>query len=155
MSAWATTGSDVSQATTIRQSERRRRRGGRRGSTPRLHAGRLALLALVLIAAAFYVQPLREFFVQQDRYQQESRALEAARSSNAVLTQRMKALNTKSEIAEQARSDLMLVPDNTMVFVIKGLPEDDTGSAASAATRTESSISVLERLEDLCRTLFN
>ena len=54
-------------ATTAAGRSRRAPSGAGRGA-PRPHLGRLALLALVLIGASFYVSPLRSFFQQQDRY---------------------------------------------------------------------------------------
>ena len=53
---------------------------GGHAAPPRLHLGRLAILVLVLIGASFYVSPLRDFFVQQDRYQKEAATLQAARA---------------------------------------------------------------------------
>lgn len=133
---------------------RRAPSGARRGAPPRLHLGRLALLALVLIGASFYVSPLRDFFAQQDRYQKASASLEAARDDNAALERQVRLLRTKAYIAQLARSDSMLVPPGTQVFVIKGLPGRDAEVVTGAgATPIESSISVLDRIEDLWRTL--
>jgi hypothetical protein len=138
---------------------------GRRGAPasrrvnppPRVHAGRLAVLALVLIAAALYVQPLRSFFGEQSRYQQESDSLAAARSDNAALKRQLQLLTTKSYIAQVARDDSMLVPRGMQVFVVKGLPGEKEEAAVAAALRgrepVQSSFSVVDRLEDLWRTL--
>ena len=131
-----------------------RRRAGRRAVPPRLHLGRLAILLLILIGASFYVSPLRDFFAQQDRHQKEAATLQAARADNAALEREVQLLSTKSYVAQRARADSMLVPPDTMVFVVKGLPGEDKGTTRSTGrTPTEGSISVLDRLEDLWRTL--
>lgn len=127
---------------------------GDAAARPRLHVGRLSLLVLVLIAAAFYIGPLRAFFAQQDRYQQSTAALEAAKADNADLKRQIELLGKDSYISQQALTGSMLVEPGTQVFVIKGLP----GRAEEAAARPENSpeaasISVLDRLEDLWRTV--
>ncbi len=140
---------------TVRQG-RRAPSGGRRAAPPRPHLGRLALLALVLIGASFYVSPLRDFFTQQDRYQKASAVLQAARTDNAALKHQKDLLITKAYIAQRARSDSMLVPPGTQVFVVKGLPGKDAATGVSTLTKpTEGSISVLDRIDDLWRTLLN
>lgn len=127
------------------------------GSRPRLHLGRLALLVLVLIAAAFYVSPLRAFFIQQDRYQREVATLQSAREAKARMEREIKLLQTKSYVAQVARADSMLVPPGTQVFVVKGLPgrEEEESINAARPQVAESSFSVLDRVEDLWRTLLH
>lgn len=121
---------------------------------PRPQLGRLALLALVLIGAAFYVSPLRDFFRQQDRYEKAAAQLQAARQDNAALEREVKLLNTKAYIAQLARSDANLVPKDTQLFVIKGLPGKEAEAASSGpGAPVEASISVLDRLDDLWHTL--
>ena len=150
----------MAQATTAGTSSagqaRRAPSGARRGERPRPHLGRLALLVLILIGASFYVSPLRDFFTQQDRYQKASADLQAARSDNAALEREVQLLTTKAYIAQRARSDSNLVPPDTELFVIKGLPGKDaevlTGTQRAP---TQSSISVLDRVEDLWRTLLH
>ena len=127
-----------------------------RAGRPRVHAGRLALLLLVVIAAALYVAPLRAFFTQQDRHQREAAALRAARADNSRMTREIELLRTRSHVAQVARADSMLVPPGTQVFVVKGLPgsDDEAALAGRAEQVTEGSFSVLERVEDLWRTVF-
>jgi cell division protein FtsB len=125
---------------------------------PRLHIGRLSLLVLVLIAAAFYIGPLREFFAQQDRYQQKTAALAAVQTENAELQRKIDLLGKDSYIGLQALEGSMLVEPGTQVFVIKGLPGRAQEDAARVNNSTGSSpdapsISVLDRLADLWRTL--
>jgi len=149
----------VAHATTAGTSAARQHRrapsGARGGAPPRLALGRLALLALVLIGAAFYVSPLRDFFAQQDRYREAASELQAARADNAALERQVQLLTTKAYIAQRARADSMLVPPGTQVFVVKGLPGEDVESGTAAGTPvTQSSISFLDRIEDLWRTLF-
>jgi hypothetical protein len=111
---------------------------------------------LLVVGAAFYVSPLRDFFAQQDRYEKAAAELEAARRDNAALEREVDLLATKAYIAQLARSDSMLVPPNTQVFVIKGLPGKDEENRFSTATPpVEASISVLDRIEDLWRTLLH
>jgi cell division protein FtsB len=154
----------VAQATTATTSSAGRRRGAPSGAgssspraaAPRPNLGRLALLVLVLIGASFYVSPLRDFFVQQNRYQAAAASLQAARSDNAAMERQVQLLTTKAYIAQVARSDSMLVPPDTQVFVIKGLPGKAAETDFSAATPpVESSISVLDRINDLWRTLLH
>jgi cell division protein FtsB len=129
---------------------------GSRAHAPRPHLGRLAILALVLIGAAFYVSPLRAFFEQQDRFEKASAELQAARHDNAALEREVQLLTTKAYIAQRARADLTLVPPGTQVFVIKGLPGREEETSFSTDTPpVESSISVLDRVEDLWRTLLH
>jgi cell division protein FtsB len=130
--------------------------GGARRYAPRPHFGRLALLALLLIGGAFYVSPLRAYFAQQDRYEKAAAQLQAARRDNASLEREIKLFTTKAYIAQQARADSMLVPKNTQVFVIKGLPgrEEETVANRRVAP-VQSSISVFDRVEDLWRTLLH
>jgi cell division protein FtsB len=135
---------------------------GRRASSgagryaPRPHLGRLALLALILIGAAFYVSPLRDFFEQQNRYEKAAAELQAARLDNAALEREVDRLTTKAYIAQLARSDSMLVPPDTQVFVIKGLPgKGEEHSFNTATPPVEASISVFDRVEDLWRTLLH
>lgn len=121
---------------------------------PRLHIGRLSLLVLVLIAAAFYIGPLREFFAQQDRYQQKTAALKAAEAEHTELQRKIDLLSKDSYIGLKALEGSMLVEPGTQVFVIKGLPGRAEEVAASTSTSPEAeSISVLDRLSDLWRTL--
>jgi cell division protein FtsB len=130
---------------------------GRRARRPQLHMGRFALLVLVLIAAAFYVSPLRAFFAQQDRYQHEVSALRNARADNAAMELQIKQLSTRSYIAQIARADSTLVPPGTQLFVVKGLPgKSEEDAYRSPAPRvTQGSFSVLDRVEDLWRTLLH
>jgi cell division protein FtsB len=118
-----------------------------------LHAGRLAVLALVLIAAAFYVQPLRAFFTQQDRYLDEVAVLDQARADNLVLKERVARLKTRDYITRQAREEFQLAPPGMQVFVVKGLPEDDGDFADLGERPPASTPSLGERLRDLWRTL--
>ena len=149
----------MAQATTVATSgtgQSRRAPRGARSSAPRPHLGRLALLILLLIGASFYVSPLRDFFRQQDRYEKASAELQAAKQDNAALEREVQLLTTKAYIAQVARSDAMLVPPDTQVFVIKDLPgKEEETSLNSATPPTQSSISVLDRVEDLWRTLLH
>ena len=149
----------VAQATSTAGSgpgQSRRAPSGAGRYAPRPHFGRLALLVLLVVGAAFYVSPLRDFFAQQDRYEKAAAELEAARQDNAALEREVDLLATKAYIAQLARSDSMLVPPDTQVFVIRGLPGKDEENRFSTATPpVEASISVLDRIEDLWRTLLH
>lgn len=144
-----------------KRSPRRTARQGRRwsgGSTPRpqLNLFRLALLVLVLIGASFYLGPLREFFAQQDRYREKTAALEAAKAENAALKREVQLLKTNEYIAQEALTDSMLVEPGTQVFVIQGLPGREEEEAAEPRPKPAAgSISVLDRVEDLWRTLLH
>lgn len=133
-----------------------RRAGGGGDAAPRLHLGRLAVLALVLIGASFYVTPLRQFFAQQTRYQSAAAALAAARADNASYKVQVRELTTTSSVAQRARTDSMLVPPGTEVFVVKGLPGRDPATPpAGTGTPSQGSISVLDRVADLWRTILH
>lgn len=134
------------------------RRSGRRadGAGPRVHIGRIAVLALLLLGASFYVSPLRAFFTQQDRYRHESEALAAAKAQNEAYKVQVGLLARKDYVAQRARADSMLVPPGTQVFVIKGLPgAGDEPVEEQAQTVSAGSISVFDRLDDLWRTLLH
>ena len=149
----------VAQATTASTSgagKPRRAPTGASRYAPRPHLGRLAILLLILIGASFFVSPLRDFFRQQDRYGKASAELQAARHDNAALSREADLLITKAYIAQRARADANLVPPDTQVFVIKGLPGKEEETSFSMATPpVEASISVLDRIEDLWRTLLH
>jgi hypothetical protein len=114
------------------------------------------VLALVLVCAALYVQPLRSFFAQQDSYAREAAALEEARAENEALARQIELLDSESHIAERARTDSLLVPPDTQVFVVKGLPgRDEEPAGTTRAEPATGSISVLDRIEDLWRTLLH
>jgi cell division protein FtsB len=149
----------LAQATTVERQTETVPRGGRRahgrGAAPRVHLWRLAILVLVLIGASFYVAPLQAFFAQQDRYQHAADALQAARVNNAAFDRQMQLLTTKTYVAQEARADSMLVPPDTQVFVVKGLPGNDAPDVRASTEPTASSFSVLDRVEDLWRTLLH
>jgi cell division protein FtsL len=112
------------------------------------------VLALVLIAAALYAEPLRDYFVQQDRYQKAAGALETAQAENAALQAEIDRLGTDAYIAELARSELQMVPAGMQAFVVKGLPgEQLEGAAAGGQAVVEERLSPFDRLADLWRTL--
>lgn len=148
----------MAQATSVarRASSGRRRRHPSDASSqrPRLHVGRLLALLLLLIAASLYLGPLREFFAQQDRFQQETATLEAARADNAAMKRQVELLTTDVYIGQKALTGSMLAPPDSQVFVVKGLPGREEEDAARPKTApAEGSFSVLDRLEDLWRTL--
>ena len=128
--------------------------GAQRTAPVRLHVGRLALLALLLVAAAFYVSPLRAFFAQQDRYRQQAAVLAQEKSQNVALRDTLAKLKTGAFIQQQAREQFQLVPGGMQVFVVKGLPPGATPSPVpTAAVPSPSSPSLAARLSDLWKTL--
>ncbi|MEE4275066.1 MAG: septum formation initiator family protein [Thermoleophilia bacterium] len=132
----------------------KRRRARTAAARPRVRWGRLMALALVLIAAALYAEPLRDYFVQQDRHQKAAGALETAQAENRALRAEVERLGTNAYIAEKARTDLQMVPQGMQAFVVKGLPGEATeaGGADEQAVVSER-LSPFERLSDLWRTL--
>jgi cell division protein FtsB len=120
----------------------------------KLHVGRLAALVLLLVAAAFYVAPLRAFFAQQDRYHKEAAVLEREKAENADLRAQLERMDSRAFIVRQAREDFQLVPAGMQAFVIKGLPErPDDGNTVAAAEPPLDPPSLAERLVDLWQTL--
>lgn len=114
-------------------------------------------LVLLLVAVALYVAPLRDFFAQQDRYHDEVAALESAKVENEALQHQAELLASKDYIAQRARTDGLLVPPGSQAFVVKGLPDEDDLEPFTLPSDTPAtgSVSVLERVEDLWRTLLN
>jgi len=149
----------VAQTATVGGRAAPRRSGPRPAGSapaPRVHPGRLAVLVLVLIGASFYVAPLKAFFTQQDRYQREAAALQAARADNAAYKVQLQLLSTKAYVAQLARIDSQLVPPNMQLFVVSGLPGHDTvAPAIGGAKASAGSLSVLDRIDDLWRTLLH
>jgi cell division protein FtsB len=94
---------------------------------------RLAALALLLVAAAFYVSPLRAFFAQQDRYDRQVAALAQARVANQTLLTQIERMHTRDFITRQAREQYQLVPAGLQAFVVKGLPAAQPSAAPSGA----------------------
>lgn len=115
---------------------------------------RLAVLALVLIAAAFYVSPLRAFFTQQDRYERQVAELTQARAENQALHTQIAQMGTRDYITRQAREQYQLVPAGLQAFVVKGLPKAAPSAAAQgAAAPAPPALSLVDRLKDLWHTL--
>ena len=130
-----------------------RRKGRRATARPRLRWGRFLVLALVLVAAALYAEPLRAFFVQQDRYEKASTALASAQAENQALHAEIERLGTDSYVAERALSDLQMVPRGMQAFVVKGLPGESAAPGGGGQTVVKDTLSPSERLTDLWRTL--
>ena len=118
-----------------------------------VHWGRLSLLALVLVAAALYVSPLRSFFTQQTHYAQENAALQSARQQNAALKSELAKLQTAQYMSQIAREQFLVVPPGMQAFVIKGLPQEGTPAPDSKPRPTSGSMSLLQRLTDLWHTV--
>jgi cell division protein FtsB len=119
----------------------------------RLHTGRLAVLVLLLVAAALYVQPLRAFFAQQDRYLDEVAVLDQAKADNAVLGEQVSRLKTRDYITRQAREEFQLAPAGMQVFVVKGLPETGADDTLSRKDPASEKPTLAQRLRDLWQTL--
>ena len=120
----------------------------------RLNLGRLAVLVLLLVAAAFYVAPLRAFFTQQDRYQREAAVLEREQRENQALKQQLERMDSRDFVVRQAREEFQLVPAGMQAFVVKGLPEDRLPRQPRADTSpAPATPSIVERLRDLWQTL--
>lgn len=115
--------------------------------------GRLGLLALVLVAAALYVSPLRSFFIQQTRYAQADASLQNAQQQNAALKAELAKLQSVQYVSQLAREQFLVVPPGMQAFVIKGLPQGDTPATESQPPPKSGSMSLLQRLTDLWRTL--
>jgi cell division protein FtsB len=120
-----------------------------------IHWGRLGLLALVLVAAALYVSPLRSYFAQQTRYAQQSAALQNAKQQNVALKSELVKLQSVQYVSRLAREQFLVVPPGMQAFVIKGLPQGDTPVTDSQPPPVSGSMSVLQRLADLWRTLLH
>ncbi len=146
-----------SQAASSRAGRPRRAASSVARHAPRPHWGRLAILILLIVAAAFYVAPLRAFFQQQNRYEKAAAQLEVAKRDNAALEREVDLLTTKAYIAQRARADMTLVPPGTQVFVIKGLPgkNEEPALATQDKAPVQASIGVFDRLNDLWQTLLH
>jgi len=127
-------------------------RGSRARSGPRVHWGRLGLLVLVLVAAALYVGPLREYFVQQDRCMRETATLRTLKEQNRALSRQIKEAKTTEWVVRAARETLGLVPPNVQAFVVSGLP-DGQEEPRTQGEPSGGSMSLGDRFEDLWNTL--
>lgn len=114
--------------------------------------GRLAVLALVLLAAALYIGPLRDFFAQQDRYQRELATLQQLKQQNAAFRRQLAEMATAGWVIRTAREDFQLVPRDMQAFVVQGLPGDEA-RPRTHGTPAGQSLSLLNRLKDLWDTL--
>ena len=129
-----------------------RRRRDTTKAPVRLHPGRLAVLVLGIVAAYFFVSPLRAFFAQQDRYQREVAALAQARAQNAELKAELATMGTEAYVARQARKDFQLVPAGVQAFVVKGLKPQSAADETPAAPQAPP-LSIAQRLADLWHTI--
>jgi len=112
---------------------------------------RIAALVLLLVAAAFYVSPLRAFFAQQDRYDRQVTALAQARVQNQTLHAQIARMRTRDYVTRQAREQYQLVPPGLQAFVVKGLPDPEP--SASPSSPAVAGPSLVSRLADLWRTI--
>jgi cell division protein FtsB len=122
---------------------------------PTLRLGRALVLGIALVAALLYVEPLRAYFIQQDRHEKAEAALAIADQENKALRAEIERLNTDASIAEQARSDLNMVPSGMQAFVVKGLPDEaeERASGTEQQSVAPEPLSPFDRLADLWRTL--
>jgi cell division protein FtsB len=115
---------------------------------------RLAVLVLVLVAAAFYVSPLRAFFAAQDGYFSQRAALSVLQAENRALHRQISEMHSAAYVVRQAREQYQLVPSGLQAFVVKGLPPSAASPAPTAtATSVPLRLSLGVRLSDLWRTL--
>ena len=118
-----------------------------------LHWGRLGLLMLLLVAAAFYVAPLRAFFAQQNRHSGAVAQLAQTKQQNAALKAEIDPLRSAEYVAEKARADFQLVPSGMQAFIVKGLPQDQAVASPAAQATAGGSMSIADRIRDLWSTL--
>jgi cell division protein FtsB len=130
----------------------RRRAAGK--SPVELRPLRLVALALLLVAAALYVSPLRAFFAQQDRFDRQVASLSQAKEQNEALHTQIDRMRTRDFITRQAREQYQLVPPGLQAFVVKGLPGVGSKATSHGASGASSPApSLLARLADLWRTI--
>lgn len=118
-----------------------------------LHWGRLGLLMLLLVAAAFYVAPLRAFFAQQNRHSNAVAQLAQTKQQNAALKAEIDHLRSAEYVAEKARADFQLVPSGMQAFIVKGLPQEQAGASSAQLGPVSGSMSIADRIRDLWSTL--
>jgi cell division protein FtsB len=129
------------------------RRAGRKAPVE-LRPLRLAALALLLVAAALFVSPLRAFFAAQDSYFGQVAAVSQLQAANRALHGQIIDMHSAAYIERQAREQWQLVPAGLQAFIVKGLPTSAPSPASNsplAATPTRPSLEA--RLSDLWRTL--
>ena len=80
---------------------------------------RLAVLVLVLVAAAFYVSPLRAFFAAQDGYFSQRAALSVLQAENRTLHRQISEMHSATYVERQARKEYGLVPTGLQAFVVR------------------------------------
>jgi hypothetical protein len=131
------------------QSARRSSGARRRAGGPlRARWGRVAVLALILIAAGLYYTPLRDFFTQQDRYSKELASAQAFKADNKAIEEQIAAMHGKQWVVREARSQFQLVPEGMQAFVITGLPSDEEAPRPIAAPKQQT-LTWGDRLRDL------
>lgn len=115
--------------------------------------GRVAILVLILTAAGLYYAPLRDFFTQQDRYEEERAALTEIRRQNTAMERQIDEMKTKLWVVREARAQFQLVPKGMQAFVVNGLPSGEE-LPQGGAEPVEQSLGWGDRLRDLIDTLF-
>lgn len=120
-----------------------------------LHWGRLGLLMLLLVGAAFYVAPLRAFFAQQDRYSSAATQLSQTQQQNAALKAEIDHLQSAEYVSEKARADFQLVPSGMQAFIVKGLPPGPSPGVSAPKSPAGGSMSFVDRMRDLWSTLLH
>ena len=65
----------------------------------------------------------------------------------------MAKLQTVQYVSQIAREQFLVVPPGMQAFVVKGLPQEDTPTTDSQPPPTSGSMSLVQRLTDLWRTL--
>lgn len=113
----------------------------------------MAALALLLVAGALYVAPVRAFFAQEDVYFAQLTALGQSRAANRALHLQIVEMHSEAYIERLAREQYQLVPVGLQAFVVKGLPLVATHQARRAVASSRAGIPLLTRLEDLWRTI--
>jgi cell division protein FtsB len=108
---------------------------------------------LLLVAAAFYVAPLRAFFAQQNRHSSAVAQLTQTKQQNAALKAEIDHLRSAEYVAEKARADFQLVPSGMQAFVVKGLPQEQAGASSAQLGPVSGSMSIADRIRDLWSTL--
>jgi hypothetical protein len=113
---------------------------------------RLAVLVLLVLAAAWYVTPLRAFLHAQDGYFAQVAALGQGRLVTRALQSQLAEMHSEAYLVRQEREQWQLIPAGMQAFVVKGLPQSATDVAPSSVASARR-ISLGMRLRDLWRTL--
>lgn len=111
---------------------------------------RLALLGVILLTAAGYVSPVRDYIEKSGKIAEERAATEALRKQHEELLLEKENLLRNEYVERAARRDLGMVKPGEQPFVVRNLEQE--APAAPAAPDSENK-SLMDRLLETVNAL--